>query len=78
AGVSPSEDARFALICIMLISKFCAGRFARPLRFVDVLLFSFQGSSYLPLNVTATFQYYQLLFKKSTTFFFFISPHLLL
>ncbi|WP_221301036.1 hypothetical protein, partial [Planococcus koreensis] len=27
-----------------LISKFCAGRFARPLRVVDVLLFSFQGS----------------------------------
>ncbi|WP_298831766.1 hypothetical protein, partial [uncultured Planococcus sp.] len=26
-------------------SKFCAGRFARPLLFVDVLLFSFQGSS---------------------------------
>jgi len=32
------------LICVMLISKFCAGRFARPLLFVDVLLFSFQGS----------------------------------
>ena len=27
-----------------LISKLCAGRFARPLLFVDVLLFSFQGS----------------------------------
>ena len=34
---------RFDLLA--LISKFCAGRFARPLRFVDVLLFSFQGSS---------------------------------
>ncbi|HSP22944.1 MAG TPA: hypothetical protein VLQ20_11550, partial [Planococcus sp. (in: firmicutes)] len=48
-GVSPSEDARFALICTRLISKFCAGRFARPLLFVDVLLFSFQGSCCAPL-----------------------------
>ncbi|WP_416143828.1 hypothetical protein [Planococcus koreensis] len=45
AGASPSEDARFALICTKLISNFCAGRFARPLRVVDVLLFSFQGSN---------------------------------
>ncbi|WP_298833741.1 hypothetical protein, partial [uncultured Planococcus sp.] len=29
-------------------SKFCAGRFARPLLFVDVLLFSFQGSVGVP------------------------------
>jgi hypothetical protein len=44
AGVSPPRRTRESLDLPKLISKLCAGRFARPLLVVDVLLFSFQGS----------------------------------